>query len=281
MASIQNPTTLLGGSAKIGGDLDVAGDIDITGTITDDLNIADDVSLTYPENAGPQTLVDIPVDSPEGNVHSYSLRIGGGTLLELTAESDGQGSIKNQTANIPGILNVTTIKLEDTSNSVLDLNGNNIESSGTTIWDSLNNYIPQERLENDSITLNTGNGLKNGSTASLGSTFSIDVEPSDFTGETLNVNNDVVEVNIAKGIVKAESGALTFDEDETYDFAGDISFGSSVSIQEFQDIEPKQNEPAAPSTASVARLFVEDTDPPTLKIKDSTGNKTTIVTLGG
>jgi len=47
-------------------------------------------------------------------------------------------------------------------------------SDGTTIWDSTNNHIPTSVLSNDSVTINTSNGLSAGS-VSLGNSVSIGI----------------------------------------------------------------------------------------------------------
>jgi hypothetical protein len=57
---------------------------------------------------------------------------------------------------------------------VFDTNSNDIVDDTTTIWDSSASYIPQGRLENDSITVTGGNGLSGG-TGALGGSLTVSI----------------------------------------------------------------------------------------------------------
>jgi len=87
------------------------------------------------------------------------------------------------------------------TNTNLELDLDLQTTDGTTIWDSSEGHIPQGRLENDSITINGGDGLKDGSTAALGGSFSLDVEPGDFAGQFLSDDGtDNLQVNLGNGL---------------------------------------------------------------------------------
>jgi hypothetical protein len=71
-------------------------------------------------------------------------------------------------------------------------------TDGETIWDESEGHIPQTRLENTTITVSGGDGLKNGGTTSLGGSVSLDIEPADFAGDGLvDDGSDNVAVNVS------------------------------------------------------------------------------------
>jgi hypothetical protein len=107
-------------------------------------------------------------------------------------------------------------------NGGLDTRGN-IEDDTTVIWNSTNSYIEQTALQNDSLTVTAGDGLKNGGTVALGSSTTVDVEPADFAGahlsddgsDNLSVDDDFV-LNSGDSI----SGALNFSNSSAIQDAG-------------------------------------------------------------
>lgn len=109
--------------------------------------------------------------------------------------------------------------------SRLDLDGNDIADTRTTIWDQANGYIPQGRLENDSVTVSAGTGLTNGGSVSLGSSTTLDiasggvstaelasqaVTPSEIDGSGGTTNQVLTTDGNASGVSWANSsGAWT------------------------------------------------------------------------
>jgi hypothetical protein len=74
-------------------------------------------------------------------------------------------------------------------------------ADGETLWDESEGYIPQGRLENTTITLSGGDGLKGGSTAALGGSFSLDIEPADFAGTNLSDDgSDNLQLDISTNV---------------------------------------------------------------------------------
>jgi len=74
-------------------------------------------------------------------------------------------------------------------------------TGGETIWDESAGYIPQTRLENTTITVSGGGGLKNGGTASLGGSVSLDIEPADFAGTNLTDDGaDNLQLDISSDV---------------------------------------------------------------------------------
>lgn len=109
--------------------------------------------------------------------------------------------------------------------------GSDIVDDTTTIWNSSGGYIEQAVLENDAITLNAGDGLKNGSTASLGGSFSLDIEPGDFAGSFLSDDgSDNLAVNIAAGLEGDGNGNIRVDEDADFTFTSALDFNAGLNV---------------------------------------------------
>jgi hypothetical protein len=63
-----------------------------------------------------------------------------------------------------------------------DVNGNDIEDGTTTIWDASAGYIPQNRLQDDSVTVSAGTQLSGGGSVALGGSVTIDVDDGPSSG---------------------------------------------------------------------------------------------------
>jgi hypothetical protein len=141
----------------------------------------------------------------------------GSDNLELTNDSvtiNGTDGINGGSASLGGSLSVGI-----SGTLILD---SDIEAvDGETIWDESNTYIPQGRLQNSSLTVSSGDGLKNGGSVSLGGSTTLDIEPVDFAGaglsddgtDNLELTNDTVTINTTNGLN-----------------GGSVSLGGSVSI---------------------------------------------------
>lgn len=94
----------------------------------------------------------------------------------------------------------------------LDLAGNDLLAGSTTIWDSVNTHIPQGRLENDSITINSGTGLSGGGSVSLGNSTTLSVDESDVNHGNLSGlgDDDHSQYLLADG-TRNMSGDLNLD----------------------------------------------------------------------
>jgi hypothetical protein len=224
------------------------------------INVPPNKSILYPNDSGEATLVDFGVTraSSDGATQSYSFEIDSEPLLIIAADANGDGGIKNKRVKLPG----------------------DVKESGQLIWDSENEYITLEALEENQITVNGGDGIEGGTTGKLGGSITFDVKPSDLTGDFLSVDSqDNIGVDISTGLQDDGSGAIQFNEDLGYDFSKRIDFQTSISVGEFQDLKPTTVEPAAPGS-SIARLYVDgDVSPPKVKIKDNSGESTTLMTL--
>jgi len=82
----------------------------------------------------------------------------------------------------------------------VDIRGDIVDDTAT-IYNSANSWVPLSVLEATDITLDGGTGLKNGSTATLGGSFSLDIEPADFTGAFLSDDGaDALQANLGNGV---------------------------------------------------------------------------------
>lgn len=94
-----------------------------------------------------------------------------------------------------------------------------------------NNVIPNSALDNDSITVVSGDGLKNGGSATLGSSLTIDIEPADFAGTFLiDDGSDNLTIDIGKGLENNGTGTLQVNEDTDFTFTSNIDFASGLAV---------------------------------------------------
>jgi len=190
---------------------------------------------------------------PQGRLQNDSLTINSGTQLtgggsvslggSITLNVDeGAGSGLNADL-LDGVhladitwsdvsMSTTDVNMDDVSpaNVNVDLNSNDLEDAGTIIWDTSNQYIPQGRLQNDSVTVTAGDGLKNGGSASLGSSTTLDIDVSDFAGshlsddgsENLQVDDDFIlnSGDTMNGNLTM-SGNINAGSDSSYDIGAD------------------------------------------------------------
>jgi hypothetical protein len=142
--------------------------------------------------------------------------------IGLGLENDGAGNIRvDEDTDFTFTKSIDFNAGFDTSSDITD--------GSTVIWDSSASYVPQGRLQNDTITLSTGDGLKGGSSVSLGGSNTISVEPANFAGAFLTDDgSDNLDVNIGRGLENDGSGSIRFDEDTAYAFTSAISFGSDI-----------------------------------------------------
>lgn len=73
-----------------------------------DYRVESEQSLTFPEGTPRETLVEKPVTGtqPAGDPVGYTLDVGGETVAEVSAESDGSGGVQNLSLDVPVDLNV-------------------------------------------------------------------------------------------------------------------------------------------------------------------------------
>lgn len=137
-------------------------------------------------------------------------------------ENDGSGNIQFDEDTS------YTFTVQQQFTAGLDTRGDIVDDT-TTIWDSTGGHIEQTALENDSVTITAGDGLKNGGSVSLGSSTTINIEPADFAGTFLSDDgSDDLTVDIGRGLENDGSGNIQFDEDTSYTFTTDQTFDADL-----------------------------------------------------
>ena len=112
-----------------------------------------------------------------------------------TASADPQGQVGTSSDPLKALYTDTLgagSASEVTLSDTLDLDENDIEDSGTTIWDTATGYVPQDRLENDSLSV-AGNSVSLGGSTSvdyadLGDTSSFPVPNGDLASDSVTVS---------------------------------------------------------------------------------------------
>jgi len=142
-------------------------------TFSDSIDLTDH-SIEFDQNSGAQTLAELPVtaSSSQGTEHSYNFTIDGTEVMNVYAESDGAGSIQNQTIDVSGDISDDTQTIWDTS--------------AQEIPDSAMGTITTTTLANDDVTITAGTDLTGGGTISLGGSTTIDF--SRTIGGALDIN---------------------------------------------------------------------------------------------
>jgi len=175
---------------------------------------------------------------------------------------DGSGNLSINTSN------TNTFSAVQNFNSGLDV-GSDITSGTTTIYDSVNDEIPDgvlgtinnSTLANTTITVNANDGLSSGGSGSvspsLGGSFGLQVAPGDFI--------DTSQLSISNGDITIDDIFLSNSGDRV---TGSFTFADLV------DLEPVA-EPAVPDTSEI-RLFLDSNDT-NLKAKAPDGSVATIV----
>ncbi len=172
---------LVDGSRAMDGSLDMGtNDITSVGTV-DGINIsAHDHDGDAPNipNAG---LVNDSVTVTAGTHLSGggSVSLGSSTSLSFDGSNVGWGDLDIDQDDIE-MSNISP------ANTSLDMNGNDIVDGGTTIYDSANNYIPLTTLEEDTITINTGDGLSGGTSLTLGDSTTLNIVESEINHDNLS-----------------------------------------------------------------------------------------------
>jgi hypothetical protein len=132
-------------------------------------------------------------------------------------------------------IDTTNDTVDEGFNDSLDVSGYDLVDGNTLVWDSSAGEVPDSALgsienttlQNDSVTVTGGNGIKNGGSVSLGSSITLDVEPADFAGSGLNDDgSDNLELT---------NDSLTVTAGNALTGGGSVSLGGSTSIDVAQD----------------------------------------------
>jgi len=119
-----------------------------------------------------------------------------------------------------------------TATGDINLSQNNLvdDSSGSviTLWDAVNQYIPQTTLENDSVTVTAGSGLTGGGNVSLGGSITVTHADTSSQGDVSTSAGEAIDtVSLDGDGHVTELGTVDFDgrfynEGQTVDNADNI-----------------------------------------------------------
>jgi|APHM01.1.fsa_nt_gi hypothetical protein len=168
------------------------------------LSTSDNVTISFDESAdnidiegadlisnGVKVVDESQGHIPQSSLSNDSITISGGPFVS----GGGSASLGDSIS-----LNVSNQFVElngDTMTGPLTLGGNLSATTGEIIWDETNRYIPKSSLENNSITVNTGDNLTGGESISLGQSINIEHEDtSSATDVSANSGSAVTEVLI-------------------------------------------------------------------------------------
>lgn len=209
--------------------------------------------LEWPTNSGVvDEAINLPVDGTPtaGTEQSYTFAISSQNITKHYAEADGAGGVQNEDLRMFAPFNT---------------NGNDIEDAGTVVWDSANAWVPQEQLENDSLTVTAGDGLKNGGSVALGATTTIDVEPADFAGNALE---DDGSDNLAVSTDSIQTDELDLSISPTW--TSGHTFTGSITAQKDGNDMMVFDRTANSNIENVFRLFIQDGTDDALEIHNDT-----------
>lgn len=201
-------------------------DIDDTISFKRDVTVGGGRSILVAEDSGSQTLVDMSVTGgvSAGGEQSYGFAVDGTEVGRVYAESDGSGGTQNHAFQFSKPVQFQTS--ED-----FTLGDDLVATDGEVIWSESDGYILQGRLQNDSLTVTAGNGLKDAGTVALGSSMTMNIEPADFAGTFLTDDGaDNLQVNIGEGLESNGAGSIRFDEDVGFSFTSELTFGAGAEL---------------------------------------------------
>jgi hypothetical protein len=130
----------------------------------------------------------------------------------------------------------------DTMNGILDLGNNDLEDGNTVIWDASSAYIPQGRLQDDSVTISSGANLTGGGTVSLGSSITLDVDSSSIRPSVSDSGSVTVsgptDINFDANLDVSEDGdgTVTVDAASSTDTRTDVSDSGALVVSDTGDI---------------------------------------------
>lgn len=196
-----------------------ANSAEILGTTT----VSDDI-----EDDGTTTIFDYSA----GHVPQSALQQGAGSGLDADTLDDVQlGDIDWGDL----ALTQSDVTLDDVgaADTAFDSNGYDITDGTTTIWDTSAGYIPQGRLQSDSVTVSAGTQLTGGGTVSLGGSITLNVDDGATSGLDADTLDGVELTNIDWGDVSLAQSDVTLSDvgaaDTSLDMSGyDIEDGTTT-----------------------------------------------------
>jgi len=207
------------------------------------------------------------------SLSSGNLFMQGGTINSVGGATDANsGAIR--LANSSGInarnsADTDNFGIEFTSNDTVAID-TDITDGTNIIYDYANSWVPQTSLENDSVTVNSGVGLKGGGSVSLGSSTTLDIEPGDFAG-TLLSDDGSDNLQVDEGAIShdgIDQTTVSANDHHAQDHAERHGFGNNDELSTRLRYRP-QAEPPTPSTG-VVRWYDQNSDSFKAKFDDGT-----------
>lgn len=152
-------------------------------------------------------------------------------------------------------------------NGDLDLRAD-LRDDTTTVYNSTGGYLEQAALENDSITLNDGDGISasNGS-VSLGGSTNVDVNVDDLVGPFIsNDGTNAFQVNLGATLQDDGSGNIIVDGSSDIGFSSTQTFTGNIDLASSGRIK---NSPSPADPDDLAPKAYVDSTAEGLNIKDS------------
>ena len=126
----------------------------------------------------------VPIDQPG----AITVALGNGLNFDLNRIAVASGAIGTTELDIPFEDLSTLFGTPVTAGSKVDLDGNDLADGGTTVWDASNDHVPQDRLENDGLTITAGTGLTGGGAVTLGGTTTLGIASDGVTGTEIDLS---------------------------------------------------------------------------------------------
>jgi hypothetical protein len=247
--------------------------LETTGDITDGTTLIYDASLSQVEQDALEN-DSVTINANDGIVGGGTVALGSSVALDIEPADfagsfladDGADNLAVQIARgleADGSGNIQfdedtsyTFTSSQTFSAGLETTGD-VTDGATLIYDSSLSQIEQDALENDSVTITAGDGLKNGGTVALGGATTVDVEPADFAGFALEDDgSDNLRVD--------EDASLTWTTEQT--FNGGITAGANIDLQGTARVT---NAPSPNDADELARKAYVDGVASGLDLKDS------------
>lgn len=178
-------------------------------------------SVTNPGTFG--ALFDVPVDSnsTDGTLHSYTFDLDGNSFIEVRGLSDGAGGV-----------DTLEIRLHQTTN----VNGNDIEDGGTTLYSSTDGHFPRAVIDDQLATSATKTGAYTTSDEeyvpvdSSGGAFTVTLASADAEDGNEITVQDVAGAAQSNNVTVATEGSETIDGGSSYTL--DVNYGSVTFISD-------------------------------------------------
>lgn len=150
-------------------------------------------------------------------------------------EEDVQAALSDIDSDADGVVDKA-----DTLSAGASLDGDLLAAGGEVIWDESETYIPNARLQYDSLTVTAGDGLKDGGSVSLNGSTTINIEPADFAGDGVKddgADNLAVEPADFAGAHLSDDGSdnLSVDDDFVLNTGDTMTGGLTLPTVTFSD----------------------------------------------